>query len=47
LMADKYIEDITALMKRAIGEDIKLNEAKKPAIRKTLLLPKVMQIMQK
>jgi hypothetical protein len=47
VMADKYIEDITALMNKAIGEDIKLNEAKQPAVRKTVLLPKVMQIMQK
>ena len=47
VMADKYIEDITVLMNKAIGQDIKLNEAKQPAVRKTVLLPKVMQIMQK
>lgn len=47
VVADRYIEDITALMKKAIGEDVKLNEAKQPAIQKTVLLPKVMQVMQK
>lgn len=34
-------------MKIAIQEDISLNERKKPAINKTVLLPKVMQVMQK
>lgn len=47
LMQDKQIEDITALMTSAIREDINLNNEKKPAIKKTLLLPKVMQVMQK
>ena len=46
-MQDKQIEDITALMTSAIREDISLNNEKKPAIKKTLLLPKVMQVMQK
>jgi hypothetical protein len=39
-MQDKHIEEITRLMQNAIGEDIKLNEKSRPAIRKTLLLPK-------
>lgn len=47
LLQDKQVEDITRQMRNAVNEDIQLNAEKRPAIRKTILLPKVMEVMQK
>jgi hypothetical protein len=47
LAQDKEIERITERMRAAVVADIRLNENGRPAIQKTLLLPSVMQIMQK